>query len=186
MKAKKIILSSVLGLFVAFGMMSCHNGKADKMQATIDSLSTSDSLHQEDIKQMADFVNVMSVGLDSISAQEGLIKQMGSREGQMDKTQMRAQLQSLAELLRKQRARINELEAEVARNNNLTRKTSRSQTFSSSSTTRTPASPSSTKALTTSRQATRSCRARLPARASPSTSRKRLSHSRTSRCTLPS
>ncbi len=117
MKAKKIILSGVLGLFVAFGMMSCHNGKADKMQATIDSLSTSDSLHQEDIKQMADFVNVMSVGLDSISAQEGLIKQMGSREGQMDKTQMRAQLQSLAELLRKQRARINELEAEVAGNN---------------------------------------------------------------------
>ena len=117
MKSKKIILSSVLGLFVAFGMMSCHNGKADKMQATIDSLSTSDSLHQEDIRQMADFVNVMSVGLDSISAQEGLIKQMGSREGQMDKTQMRAQLQSLAELLRKQRARINQLEAEVAGNN---------------------------------------------------------------------
>lgn len=116
MKTKKIILSGVLGLFVAFGMMSCHNGKTEKMQTTIDSLSTSDSLHQEDIKQMSDFVNVMSVGLDSISAQEGVIKQMGSREGQMDKAQIRAQLQSLAALIRKQRARIDGLEAEVSGN----------------------------------------------------------------------
>lgn len=118
MKAKiSIFLSVSLGLFIALCMASCNSGKTDKMKATIDSLSISDSLHQEDIKQMADFVNVMSIGLDSISAQEGLIKQMGSREGKMDKTQMRSQLQSLAELLRKQRARINELEAEVAGNN---------------------------------------------------------------------
>lgn len=117
MKAKSIILSGALGLFVACGITSCNNGKTDKMQATIDSLATSDSLHQEDIKQMADFVNVMSVGLDSISAQEGLIKQLGNREGKMDKAQMRTQLQGLAELLRKQRARINELEAQVAGNN---------------------------------------------------------------------
>ena len=117
MKAKGIILSGVLGLFVASGMISCNGGKTDKMQATIDSLAISDSLHQEDIKQMADFVNVMSVGLDSISAQEGLIKQLGNREGKLDKAQMRTQLQGLAELLRKQRARINELETEVAGNN---------------------------------------------------------------------
>lgn len=117
MKVKGIILSGALGLLVASGMISCNNGKADKMQATIDSLATSDSLHQEDIKQMADFVNVMSVGLDSISAQEGLIKQLGNREGKMDKAQMRTQLQGLAELLRKQRERINELEAQVAGNN---------------------------------------------------------------------
>lgn len=114
MKVKGIILSGALGFLVASGMISCNNGKADKMQATIDSLATSDSLHQEDIKQMADFVNVMSVGLDSISAQEGLIKQLGNREGKMDKAQMRTQLQGLAELLRKQRERINELEAQVA------------------------------------------------------------------------
>ena len=117
MKAKGIIFSGVLGLFVASGMISCNGGKTDKMQATIDSLAISDSLHQEDIKQMADFVNVMSVGLDSISAQEGLIKQLGNREGKLDKAQMRTQLQGLAELLRKQRARINELETEVAGNN---------------------------------------------------------------------
>lgn len=117
MKTRKIIIMSMLGLVGAFGMMSCNNGKTDKMQATIDSLAASDSLHQQDIKQMADFVNVMSVGLDSISAQEGIIKQAGTREGQMDKAQMRAQLQNLAQLLKNQRNRINELEQEVAGNN---------------------------------------------------------------------
>lgn len=117
MKARKIIFSGVLGLFLAAGMVSCNNGKNDKLQAQIDSLQMADSLHQEDVKQMADFVNVMSVGLDSISAQEGIIKQMGNKEGQLDKNQMRSQLQSLAELLRNQRARINALETEVQGNN---------------------------------------------------------------------
>lgn len=117
MKTQNIILSGLLSLALALGMISCNGGKTNKMQSAIDSLSNSDSLHQEDIKQMADFVNVMSVGLDSISAQEGLIKQMGNKEGRLDKAQMRTQLQNLAELLRKQRTRINELEAEVSGNN---------------------------------------------------------------------
>lgn len=117
MKVRKFILSGVLGVFLAAGIVSCNSGKNDKMQAQIDSLQMADSLHQEDIKQMADFVNVMSVGLDSISAQEGIIKQMGNKEGQLDKNQMRSQLQSLAELLRNQRARINALETEIQGNN---------------------------------------------------------------------
>lgn len=117
MKTRKIIFSGVLGLFLAAGLVGCNGGKTDKMQAQIDSLHLADSLHQEDVKQMADFVNVMSVGLDSISAQEGIIKQMGNREGRLDKSQMRSQLQSLAELLRNQRARINALETEMADNN---------------------------------------------------------------------
>lgn len=117
MKVRNIILSSMFGLFIVAGMTGCNGGKTSKMQAQIDSLSTADSLHQEDIKQMADFVNVMSVGLDSISAQEGIIKQMGGREGHIDKAQMRAQLQGLAELLRSQRARISDLEKEMANNN---------------------------------------------------------------------
>lgn len=117
MKARKIIFGGILGMFVAAGMVSCNGGKTDKLQSQIDSLQLADSLHQEDVKQMADFVNVMSVGLDSISAQEGLLQQMGGREGHLDKNQMRSQLQNLAELLRNQRARINALEAEVSDNN---------------------------------------------------------------------
>ena len=117
MKARQIILAGAMGLLAVAGTTSCNNGKNSQLQSQLDSLQLADSLHQEDVKQMADFVNVMSIGLDSISAQEGVIKQMGNREGHLDKAQMRAQLQSLAELLRNQRARINALEAEVADNN---------------------------------------------------------------------
>lgn len=96
----------------------CNNGKTKDLQSQIDSLSVADSLHQEDIKQMADFVNVMSEGLDSISAQEGLLQQMGSREGgRIDKAKMKDQLRTLAQLLQRQRDSIDKLEAEVKNNN---------------------------------------------------------------------
>lgn len=114
MKSRQIILFSVLALFAGV-MVSCH-GKTDKMQSQLDSLSVADSLHQEDIKQMADFVNVMSMGLDSISAQEGQLQQLGSREGGLDKTKMRAQLQSLAQLLRTQHERLDSLQNVVKDN----------------------------------------------------------------------
>ncbi len=117
MKTRKIILSGIIGLAVAAGITSCGNGKTEALQSQIDSLYTTDSLHREDIRQMADFVNVMSVGLDSITAQEGMLQQMGSREGgAIDKTKMRSQLQQLAETLQRQRERIAQLEASVKDN----------------------------------------------------------------------
>lgn len=115
MKAKHILFSSVLGIFFASALVGC-NGKTDKMQAQLDSLYAADSLHQEDIKQMADFVNVMSAGLDSISAQEGQLQQLGSREGGLDKNKMRAQLQTLAQTLQSQRERLDSLQ-NVVKNN---------------------------------------------------------------------
>lgn len=115
MKARNIIFSSVLGLFIAGSLVGC-SGKADRLQSQLDSLSVTDSLHQEDIKQMADFVNVMSIGLDSISAQEGIIQQ-GSREGNIDKSKMKAQLAQLSQLLKNQKERIAALESTVKDNN---------------------------------------------------------------------
>ena len=115
MKLRNIILSSVLGVFAASALVGC-GGKSDKTQQQLDSLYTADSLHQEDIKQMADFVNTMSIGLDSISAQEGVLQQMGSREGGIDKEKMKAQLSSLSQLLKSQRARLDSLQNEVKNN----------------------------------------------------------------------
>lgn len=71
MKTRNIILSGLFGLAMVATVSSCGNGKTEALQSQIDSLNTTDSLHQEDIKQMADFVNTMSAGLDSIAAQEG-------------------------------------------------------------------------------------------------------------------
>lgn len=116
MKVRNLFMIGAMGLMsVAF--YSCDGGKTSQLQSQLDSLSRADSLHQEDVKQMADFVNVMSIGLDSISAQEGIIKDLGSREGHLDKKQLKDQLQSLAKTLLNQRERINELEKQVANNN---------------------------------------------------------------------
>ncbi len=118
MKTRNIILSGLCGLLMSTAFTGCNNGKTKDLQSQIDSLSVADSLHQEDIKQMADFVNVMSEGLDSISAQEGLLQQLGSREGgRIDKAKMKDQLRTLAQLLQRQRDSIDKLEAEVKNNN---------------------------------------------------------------------
>lgn len=117
MKTRHIILSGIFGLISGATLVSCDNGKTRDLQSQIDSLALADSLHQEDIKQMAAFVNVMSAGLDSISAQEGLLQQMGSREGgPIDKAKMKDQLRSLAQMLQQQRENIDKLEAEVKNN----------------------------------------------------------------------
>ncbi len=118
MKTKKTILAGLFGLAMTMAVTSCGNGKTEAMQHQLDSLYTADSLHQEDIRQMADFVNVMSAGLDSITAQEGVLQQMGSREGgAIDKSKMKSQLQELSETLQRQRERIAQLEASVKDNN---------------------------------------------------------------------
>lgn len=118
MKTRQIITISLFGLLLGTTFTGCNKGasKSD-LQAQIDSLARTDSLHQEDIKQMTDFVNVMSMGLDSISAQEGMIKEMNSPEhGTLNKEQLKAQLQVLGQMLQRQRDRISELETEVAGN----------------------------------------------------------------------
>lgn len=112
MKTRNIILTGLFGLAMVATVSSCGNGKTEALQSQIDSLNTTDSLHQEDIKQMTDFVNTMSAGLDSIAAQEGVLRQMGNGEGgAIDKNKMKSQLQQLAQTLQRQRDRIAELEA---------------------------------------------------------------------------
>ena len=116
MKTRNKIFNGLFGLAMIVAVSSCCNGKTEALQSQIDSLYTTDSLHQEDIKQMADFVNVMSAGLDSISAQEGLLQQMGGEGGTLDKNKMKSQLQELAKTLDRQRERIAQLQASVKDN----------------------------------------------------------------------
>lgn len=117
MKTLKTFAAFAAAFILAMGISSCGN-KTSKLQAQLDSLATADSLHQEDVKQMVDFVNVMSIGLDSISAQEGLIRsQQPTDTKRIDKAQLRQQLNTLGQLLQNQRQRIVELEAQVKDNN---------------------------------------------------------------------
>ena len=49
---KKMILAGLFGLALTATVSSCGNGKTDALQSQLDSLSMSDSLHQEDIRQI--------------------------------------------------------------------------------------------------------------------------------------
>ena len=110
-KTKSLVMAFALAT-VAIGLGSCNgNNKNAQLQSQLDSLATADSLHQEDIKAMTDFVDIMSSGLDSINGQEGQIKQLGQEQGgKLDKAHLRQQLNNLAQLVARQRNRINELE----------------------------------------------------------------------------
>lgn len=118
MKTRKIIILSLFGFLMGTMFTGCNKGASkSELQSQLDSLSRADSLHQDDIRQMTDFVNMMSSGLDSISAQEGVIKEMDLPEhGHFNKAELKAQLQNLGQLLQRQRDRIAELEKEVAGN----------------------------------------------------------------------
>lgn len=103
---------------LVLGMGSCGNNKNSQLQSQLDSLATVDSLHQEDIKAMTDFVDIMSNGLDSINGQEGQIKEMGQEQGgKLDKAHLRQQLTSLGQLIARQRDRISELEKALTNSN---------------------------------------------------------------------
>lgn len=118
MRTFKALAAVSAAIIIAAGTTSCNGGKTNALQSQIDSLSAADSLHQEDIRQMAEFVTVMSTGLDSISAQEGVIRAQQGTEGQrLDKNLLRQQLNTLGQLLQRQRERIAELEAQVKDNN---------------------------------------------------------------------
>lgn len=103
-----------IALSLSFG--SCDNKKVNNLQATVDSLSKSDSLHAEDVKAMAEFVDYMSEGVDSIAAQEGILRNISNNpEGKrIDKAKFKAQLEEFAALINHQRARIDSLQQQLA------------------------------------------------------------------------
>lgn len=116
MKKLLIIPLGLLAIAISLNFSSCNNKKVDSLQATVDSLSKSDSLHAEDVKAMADFVDYMSEGVDSIAAQEGLLRNLSNNpEGKrIDKTKFKAQLEEFAALINHQRARIDSLQQQLA------------------------------------------------------------------------
>lgn len=117
MKKNSFLCSAIVAMAAIIGLASCNNGKSEReaqLESQIDSLAASDSIHQEDIMAMADFVNVMSTGLDSITAQEGVIRSGQDAEGKkIDKAHLREQLQTLSGLLDRQRQRIGQLENRI-------------------------------------------------------------------------
>nr|MBP7471948.1 hypothetical protein [Prevotella sp.] len=118
MKSLRLIHVGVTAIVGCLIFASCNDGGKSKqmqLQAQLDSLSQTDSIHQEDVKSMADFVNVMSTGLDSIAIQQGMLTNIKNSEGKVDKAQLKEQLGEFGNLINRQKSRVAILENQLAK-----------------------------------------------------------------------
>lgn len=101
----------LLFLFVAI-LCSCKGNVVDvsKLLAERDSVMTASMQQKEELEKMNEFLAVISNGIDSISIKEGFIRNTGREGTGMSREQMRQSLQELAEMLTRQRQRIEMLE----------------------------------------------------------------------------
>lgn len=95
-----------------FFSCNVNNSKETIMQAQIDSLEAANAEQAKQMKDISDFMNIVSEGLDSIAAQEEQLTGNGKgMEGRkMTKEELRANLNAFAALLERQRNRIAQLE----------------------------------------------------------------------------
>ena len=103
----------VLLLFTTiFFSCNVNNSKETILQAQIDSLEAANSEQAEQMKEISEFMSIVSEGLDSIAAQEEQLTGNGKgMEGRkMTKEELRANLNAFAALLERQRNRIAQLE----------------------------------------------------------------------------
>lgn len=112
------LCTTTAAVALAITLFSCGGeSKTDRLQAQLDSLTRLDSINQQDIASMVGFVNIMSEGLDSITTEEGVLREMSTGENRVnDKQRLRQQLTGLGQLISRQRDRINELEAQLKDN----------------------------------------------------------------------
>ena len=102
-------------LIAAFFLVACQGGKegnTNTLQAQIDSLEAANASQASQLKDMSDFMSIVSNGLDSIASQEEQL--LGNGKGvegkKMTKAELKANLDAFAALLERQRNRIAELE----------------------------------------------------------------------------
>lgn len=106
---------SLFFFFFCIIIVSSCDGDASKekmLQARIDSLEASNASQADQMKEISEFMSIVSDGLDSIAVQEELL--MGNGKGvenhKMTKQELKAHLESFGALLERQRNRIAQLE----------------------------------------------------------------------------
>lgn len=107
MKINRIFFYSLILLFV------CCKGETsdvEKLTAQRDSLQTVSNEKQQNLENLYMFVNEVSMGLDSIAFQEGLINNSGPEGHRMTREELRENLKELSQILARHRARIAMLE----------------------------------------------------------------------------
>lgn len=117
---KKWLVCSQLALFFTpLGFISCNdsNERKDKdaLLVMIDSLQSQNDIQSHQLKDFSEYMAVISESLDSIAEQEDFIRinNRGIEGKSMTRTELKANLDMFAQLLKRQQNRIAELEDSV-------------------------------------------------------------------------
>ena len=102
------------GVVVTLVLLSCQNYKEEQsnLQERIDSLEAVNASQADQLQDIAGFMAIVSEGLDSIAEQEEMLtgKGKGVEGKQLTKAELKANLDTFAALLERQRNRISQLE----------------------------------------------------------------------------
>lgn len=110
----KKLISVVLTTVSVFCICSCGNQSSSDLTAKVDSLQTALSQRDTDYRQLDEFVNVISAGLDSIAIQETELFNPSKESPTPNQEQIKKQLSHFKETLKAQRERISDLEHQLA------------------------------------------------------------------------
>lgn len=120
---KKIFYISLAGLIFLSSCSKQQSEQSENLQKRLDSIQTLYSQQTAEMNDMYSFITDISNGLDSITQQEHIIKDLSQTESrQFNKNQLKANLQILAQTLETQRARLKQIEDTLSnRNGNITK-----------------------------------------------------------------
>lgn len=113
MKRLKFIL-----MFLAFAsILACKNERVDMAgyMKERDSLIQENQANKEELAELNSIISTVSAGLDSISIQEGILYSGKTRDGvALNRNQIIANINSMAEILKRQREKIQSLQDSLA------------------------------------------------------------------------
>ncbi len=112
LKKGKINLVISILLITCFSCNGNKSNEVESLQTYIDSLKAANAAQARQLKDITEFMTVISEGLDSIAAQEEQLtdNSKGVEGGKMTKAALKANLDAFAALLERQRNRIAQLE----------------------------------------------------------------------------
>lgn len=101
-------------LIASVGFTACNNGEAEALQAQVDSLTAKVESQAQDLDNYQNCLTLFSEGLDSLAAADNnLMVATKNKEGRISKEMVKESLSSYADMLVRQRERINELQSKL-------------------------------------------------------------------------
>lgn len=110
-------LKFILVLWAFVSILACKNERVDMAgyMKERDSLIIENQANKEELAELNSIISTVSAGLDSIAIQEGILYSGKTRDGvALNRNQIIANINSMAEILKRQREKIQSLQDSLA------------------------------------------------------------------------